>query len=263
MNRIKKIKIEDFRTDSLVMSEENSYVRYMPMLCIAQSTVGRYRISVDDAPERETICKGVYVAPAFSKQAITHVLDEKTGTMSAHWLALDVRINGEYRLEDMFRIPTVLPTEYNREIDAAIEEIASEECNLLRKEQLMFRIVEILVSCSEPIDLRRTKELSAALKWIDQNPAEHAEVKKLSDMCHMSQVVFFRKFKQVLGITSSSYCNRRRIALAMELLETSDMSVTDVGIECGIPDTYYFSKIFKMYTDLAPTAFRSMMRYSK
>ena len=88
-------------------------------------------------------------------------------------------------------------------------------------------------------------------------------MKKLSDMCHMSQVVFFRKFKQVLGITSSSYCNRRRIALAMELLETSDMSVTDVGIECGIPDTYYFSKIFKMYTDLAPTAFRSMMRYSK
>ena len=262
MNRIKKVRIEKFRADSFTATEANRYVRYMPALYIAQPTTGGVRVSVEDAPAAEIATKGVYVASAFAKQDITHVPDEVTGTVRMHSLSIEVRVNGDFRIEDFFRVPATLPAEYNEEIYEAIEEIRTGN-DILKKQQLIFRIVDIIVSCSEPVDAHRNKDIAPALEWIDQHPAEHIEVKKMCEMCHRSQVAFFRKLKQLIGITSAIYCNRRRIANAMDLLESSKLSVTDVGIQCGVPDTYYFSKIFKMYTEIPPTAFRSMVRYGK
>lgn len=63
-------------------------------------------------------------------------------------------------------------------------------------------------------------------------------------------------FKKEVGITLTDYVNQSRIALAQKLLLTTDMPIKSVAQQCGIPDVYYFTRLFKRSTGTTPKAFR-------
>lgn len=65
-----------------------------------------------------------------------------------------------------------------------------------------------------------------------------------------------RIFKKHMGMSFSEYLNSRRIKQAKSLLATTQISITDISLECGYNNISYFNRIFKKATGLAPNEYR-------
>jgi len=64
-----------------------------------------------------------------------------------------------------------------------------------------------------------------------------------------------RLFQQATGRTPVGYLAELRIAEARRLLKVGGLSVKQVAARVGIPDPYYFSRVFKKITGRRPSAY--------
>ena len=68
----------------------------------------------------------------------------------------------------------------------------------------------------------------------------------------ISPAYFGQTFKRTYGISITEHINRKRMDYAEYLLTHEDLSIKDVSRRVGIPDQYYFSKLFKKYKQITP-----------
>ena len=71
---------------------------------------------------------------------------------------------------------------------------------------------------------------------------------------------FCRIFKRVTGMGFHKALNERRIKKACELLSETDLPVSEVGFEVGIPDAKSFCRTFKETVGTTPGAWRTERR---
>lgn len=69
-----------------------------------------------------------------------------------------------------------------------------------------------------------------------------------------------RAFKMVTGQSISRYINTVRVNQAKELIETTPLSIGEIGYLIGINDPYHFSKVFKKYVGISPTQYYKRVR---
>ena len=67
-------------------------------------------------------------------------------------------------------------------------------------------------------------------------------------------------FKEVYGITLADYILKVRIDMAKKLLETTELSVTDVAQRSGFQTKSYYFTIFKKLVGLTPNEYRETAR---
>ena len=65
-----------------------------------------------------------------------------------------------------------------------------------------------------------------------------------------------RFFKKVLGKSPITYLNEYRIKQACILLQTTDLPIMEVGMDCGFFHLGNFMKEFKKYTETTPLQYR-------
>ena len=65
-------------------------------------------------------------------------------------------------------------------------------------------------------------------------------------------------FKRSEGMSVTEYINVLRINQARELLEISDYRIGEIGELCGIPDPYYFSRVFSKICGTSPSEYRKI-----
>ncbi|MBE5732438.1 MAG: helix-turn-helix domain-containing protein [Clostridiales bacterium] len=80
---------------------------------------------------------------------------------------------------------------------------------------------------------------------------------KLAKECKISDVHLRRLFKKVLGISPIQYLANLRFDKARKLLTLSDLSVSQIALECGFADVYYFSKAYKKRYGHSPSKIQS------
>jgi AraC family transcriptional regulator len=126
-------------------------------------------------------------------------------------------------------------------------------------------IIRLLQSKARNLLLREQagpghERLRHVTAYIAQHLQEDLTVDDLSEQACMSKPHFFRCFKNTFGITPVEYINARRIELARELLATTDRPLTDICYQIGFNNTSYFSRLFKRYERLSPSAYRKKYR---
>lgn len=67
---------------------------------------------------------------------------------------------------------------------------------------------------------------------------------------------FYRKVRELTGMSPNDYLRKCRMERAAELLLHSDMTISDVCAQVGIPDAQYFSRVFKTYFGVSPSVYR-------
>lgn len=88
--------------------------------------------------------------------------------------------------------------------------------------------------------------------------AHHAERFSLSDMAKdvsMSRNECCRYFKKMMNMTITEYLTEHRLAQALALLETSNLSITEIAQRVGFCDASYFIKVFRQMTGVTPKAY--------
>ncbi|MDO5424906.1 MAG: response regulator [Eubacteriales bacterium] len=92
------------------------------------------------------------------------------------------------------------------------------------------------------------------LNYVDAHYAEPLQLKTLSEMFFLNMSYCSELFKKVTGKTFSEYLMAMRMEAAMEMLQCSDATVSEVAEKTGFSDSYYFCKVFKKYFGISPNA---------
>ncbi|MBE6538280.1 MAG: helix-turn-helix transcriptional regulator [Ruminococcaceae bacterium] len=73
-----------------------------------------------------------------------------------------------------------------------------------------------------------------------------------ASLSNISYTYFKRIFIKKIGVTPIQYIVKLRMDRAIELLKTKRYTITEIADMCGYENVYYFSRVFKKHTGVAP-----------
>jgi AraC-like DNA-binding protein len=95
-----------------------------------------------------------------------------------------------------------------------------------------------------------------AENYIEMNFSEDISMEEMAGKLHVHPSHLMRVFKKERGITISHYRNLRRIKEAKQLIQYSNLSMTEIAIMVGFSNSQYFSKFFKEVEGVTPVELR-------
>jgi len=95
-----------------------------------------------------------------------------------------------------------------------------------------------------------------AIEQLQSRYHENLSVADLAAEARLSPFHFIRSFKHSIGIPPHQYLTKIRMERALALLETTDLSITDVAFESGYQSPGHFATLFRRNYGLTPTAYR-------
>jgi len=99
----------------------------------------------------------------------------------------------------------------------------------------------------------RIKEI---LMYIHANLHQDISIKGLSEQFYLSPTYLSQLFKKEVGENFVEYVSQHRIELACKLLLETNLSVSQISEKSGFNDYFYFTRIFKRFTNMTPTQYR-------
>lgn len=97
----------------------------------------------------------------------------------------------------------------------------------------------------------------AVIDYLNNEYHKKIDSSEIQERFGLSYAYLNRVFKKMTGYTIINYINMVRIKKAVELIESTDICLSEVGYLVGIDDPYYFSKTFKKYMGRSPMHFRN------
>ena len=97
----------------------------------------------------------------------------------------------------------------------------------------------------------------AMKKFIELHLTEDVTREEIAKAVHLNVDYAARIFKQEEGISIMDFLGKRRIIKAISLMQTTDMSISDVAYHSGFINSSHFSTLFKKTTGISPREFRS------
>lgn len=259
---IQTIDVRQYSASGFSITENNLYhQKSLPVLSVVQSTEGSYKIGIDTKKQVETGKMGTFIAPSGKMQYITHCVDRETGRMKAHWIFLDVIVNQQKRLDDLYDFPTLLDAEYRSPVNEIIENVQNSRilCDNLSE---IYKLIKILLAIGTVKNDINEFE-SEMKKYISLHYMEKITDGQLSKQFAMSKPTLYRKFKSNMGMTPANYINDVRLTQSIILLETADMPINRICKSVGVDDVFYFSRLFKRKYGQSPALYRKSLGLSE
>ncbi len=98
--------------------------------------------------------------------------------------------------------------------------------------------------------------LSKSISYINNYYNTHLKIPDLAKMDGISMTQYNLHFKKQMGMAPTKYIIYLRMKLAKELIETSNLPLTQISFMCGYEDYNFFAKVFKNHTGISPKKFR-------
>jgi AraC family transcriptional regulator len=95
---------------------------------------------------------------------------------------------------------------------------------------------------------------------VDANLAGKILIKDLAASLGMSIGYFCRAFKRTFGMPARVWIRHRRIELAQGLMLTTDVSLSEIALNCGMSDQSHFTRSFRRIVGETPSSWRQTRR---
>ena len=96
--------------------------------------------------------------------------------------------------------------------------------------------------------------------FVNENYAEEIPLQKAAQIAAMERTYFSTFFRQKVGITFSEWLRLLRVSRAIEMISTSNYSISHVAFAVGFGDLRTFERAFKQYTGKTPSEFKRSQR---
>lgn len=96
--------------------------------------------------------------------------------------------------------------------------------------------------------------------YVGENLGAGVRIEAAAAVVGLSASYFSRAFKATFGVPFSNYVIQRRIELAKRLLLTTDESIADIALTCGLADQSHLTRLFSRAVGAPPGAWRRRMR---
>ncbi|MFD2571222.1 AraC family transcriptional regulator [Spirosoma soli] len=108
--------------------------------------------------------------------------------------------------------------------------------------------------------MAETERMKRVLEFVLVNFREEIRVEQIASVAGMVPAAFCRYFKKRTRKSFIDYLNELRISHARKLLASQDMSVGQVGLECGFNNSSHFHRQFKLHTGTTPLNYQVMAK---
>ncbi|WP_373218910.1 AraC family transcriptional regulator [Ruminococcus sp. 5_1_39BFAA] len=99
-------------------------------------------------------------------------------------------------------------------------------------------------------------EISQVKSFLDEHYKEKLSLESVASQFFIDKHYLARLFKEHYGVTLVTYLQQVRITHAKRMLRFTDKSIEEIGLECGIGELNYFSRVFKKLEGVSPSEFR-------
>jgi len=96
--------------------------------------------------------------------------------------------------------------------------------------------------------------------YIDTHLQDALGIPVLAAIARLSPAHFCRAFKVSFGRTPHSYVLHRRLECAQRLMLTTEASLAQIALDCGLFDQAHLSRVFRRATGTTPNAWRRQHR---
>jgi AraC-like DNA-binding protein len=101
------------------------------------------------------------------------------------------------------------------------------------------------------------RDLDSALRLMEQSLLSPPDLEALARAAHLSVRHFTRRFRATFGIAPMEYLDRKRLALAQQMLAYEASSVSDVAEKMHFSSLATFSRWFSNLAGESPSVYRS------
>lgn len=151
-------------------------------------------------------------------------------------------------------------------LGSILSEQAKQGYEYLRMKQLYLETMLIVLSrikknqfdAKEQTPSWQSEMILDALNRIDTSLEEDFDFTEEAARQHITPSYYRMIFKKITGLSPLEYLNRVRILRALELLQTTYMSIGEVADAVGIHDPNYFSRLFKKLVGCPPSYYKSI-----
>ncbi len=98
--------------------------------------------------------------------------------------------------------------------------------------------------------------LERALAFLDSRIAQDVDLAEAAQVAGCSLHHFAHLFKASMGTSPMRYLRQLRMQRARELVETTRLSMAEIGEQVGLPDPARFSQAFRAHWRVSPSALR-------
>jgi AraC-like DNA-binding protein len=124
---------------------------------------------------------------------------------------------------------------------------------------LITQLLALVYSSAIMTDVQRqnkNKFVHIARYKMHENFSVSLDMEEMARDLNVSYTWFRKAFKETMGIAPNQYHLNIRIEKACKLLKETDLTVTEIAYNLGFESEFYFSRIFKKKTGVAPGRFR-------
>lgn len=101
------------------------------------------------------------------------------------------------------------------------------------------------------------------ISFIQENFSEKLTLEDIADSAAVSTRECLRCFKSSIHQSPMDYLIEYRVRTAKKMLETTDLSITDIALRCGFNSNSYFTKLFHRICGKTPNGYRRQLQELK
>jgi len=158
--------------------------------------------------------------------------------------------------------PLIKSSDLPDDIPMLMNELVSlNDCN--EQSPLIKAIVSLILARTLPLfhlkpntEKFKTNLSVRAVTYVTEHFKENISLDTAADALGISRFDVSRLFSSSIKINFVKYVNFLRIAYAKELLETTNISVLNIALECGYESLRTFNRTFKSHTGTTPLKYR-------
>ncbi|MBZ4645415.1 MAG: transcriptional regulator, AraC family [Clostridia bacterium] len=110
----------------------------------------------------------------------------------------------------------------------------------------------------------KVKELmQIAKEYMEKNYEKDLTLTDVARYIFLSQSYFAHAFKEEFDISPKSYLLKVRVEKSKELLEKTDLKVSDVALSVGFSSQQRYNDIFKKYVGMTPLKYKKRMKAAR
>ena len=226
---------------------EDKIIEVLPnsVIMVGKDTIHKASLSANDPY--------MYFVIHFSEDTIdAQILSKMSSMFETKSLSLDPALYTVIRMlfSDMYRETSEKNESWNILIRHKLNELII----------LLFRIA----AQKEISNRNNDKPIELALKHvndcIDKEEFSKIGLTHIAKAFYMSPSYFSKKFKKETGIGFKQYVLIKKVLRAKKLMESTNLSITEIAFKSGFSDSNYFSTAFKKMEGIPPSTYERLMK---
>lgn len=119
----------------------------------------------------------------------------------------------------------------------------------------MAPVHETVLSAQDARDMERVKRM---LTFLQSHFAEDITLDQIAASAALSRAECIRCFQRMVGSAPMHFLKEYRMQRAAALLRSTNLTVSEVALNCGVPNAGYFTRMFRSLYNQTPTQYRAM-----